>query len=580
MKYPVFLLMALLLVGSALATPLSVVESEYLNFDSTIAGPVWLVNVRGDNDASYTVFGDTADLEATTTDGETVAPKNDFTLQHSIESESCEYGLLNTNRNDIYQYEITQTGNNVFFTRADDLIDECYNSPGGVLAWGRTTLAVLTRDVYCLRETEVANAGEVLEGKINFDASFSLQKGTSNPIVKTISTLASNAEEIPSRVTFSDGRRTVARIRWIGGTTFGETCPGQDDFVAIEKDNEWFTADKDAFILYNDQYQQLQELISKIKNTNEITSDERRDVERLVQAANERGQAAMVEKDLSIAGQRANIEGSTAKIQLPRDHLIYAPDFQIILSADWLGFVFQSSKPKIVDADFKSCTEEGGDNAFYVTVKNVGAKEGTFDVGATCQEGLSVSGTTRSIKLGPEESGTITMPFTVDLDQDLGRSCTVIVADRIDIDKQDRKLISTSCQASTFCSVEGRLECFGEVEKTCDGGQWVETGSDNCLTSICNRDSTCDVDDGESFEACGGKLASDNDCATCNLNGVCEATETVYSCSSDCGEIKKPIAAWVYWVGGIALAVMVYFGLGMIPQKGKKKGGKPKRRRK
>ena len=116
MKLPIFVFMALLLVGTVFAAPLSVVESEYLNFDSTISGPVWLVNVRGDNDASYVVFGEKEDLETETPEGETVTPKEDFTLVHTIESESCEYGLVNTARNDIYQYDIDQIANNIFFT--------------------------------------------------------------------------------------------------------------------------------------------------------------------------------------------------------------------------------------------------------------------------------------------------------------------------------------------------------------------------------------------------------------------------------------------------------------------------------
>jgi hypothetical protein len=148
----------------------------------------------------------------------------------------------------------------------------------------------------------------------------------------------------------------------------------------------------------------------------------------------------------------------------------------------------------------------------------------------------------------------------------------------VDSSKRDTDSISTDCIATNFDCVEGQVTCaFGENEKVCQDGQWVDTNTDNCRTSLCNRDNVCDAT--ESFELCGGKQASDNDCATCNLNGICEATESSYSCSADCGEIQPPIASWVYWVAGMALAIIVYVSAGMIkPKKGK--GRRVKRRRK
>ena len=344
-----FTLMLLLGTMVVSAAPLSVIDASYLNFDSTISGPVWLINVRGDNDASYVLFGDDKSLEASI-DGETATPSNDFSLVQNIESEACEYQLSGSAlRNDIYTYEIDKIANNVFFTRVNDFQDECYESAGGVLAWGS---GGPFQDVYCLRESNVAKAGVISEGKINFNAKFILQKGSEAPLVKSISTLATDTKEIPSSIVFTDGSNTVARIRWIGGSTFGENCPGQDNLVAIETSSGWSVGDKDAYTLYNEQYVTLNELKDKILDQDDITRDERRDLERLVAAVNERGAEALVPGSISVSGVSSTIYGSKAVVTLPKDYLIYAPDFQLLLSADWIEITFQTGKPKIVVAGF------------------------------------------------------------------------------------------------------------------------------------------------------------------------------------------------------------------------------------
>jgi hypothetical protein len=581
MKFLTIILAMLLLVGTVMASPLSVIESSYLNFDPTIAGPVWLLNVRGDNDASYVVFGDNEDI-SDTVDGDVAVAKEDFALVHSIESETCEYNLIGSaERNDVYQYEIDQVGSNIFFTAVGKFYDECYDS-GGTLAWGTNEIlgTGLTQDVWCLRKSSVpiARVGVVDEGKINFKAKFSLKKGADEPIIQQITSLASNADGIPSSIVFSDGQRTVARIRWIGGSTFGETCPGQDDVVAVETSGGWFTADKFDYIEYNDAFTELEELSKKIVSTDDITSDEKRDLERLVSAVNERGTKVLSESKIGVDGSFATITGSKAVVKLPRDHLIYAPDFQILLSTDWLGITFLSSKPKIVDSGFNSCSEEG-DNSFYATVENIGNQKALFEVGATCQSGISISATTRKISLDPGERGTVTIPFSLDLSSDATKSCTVQVSDAVNIDLQDRVSISTSCKATTFCTVEGNRVCFGEEESICQDSLWVPTGSDSCSKSICNRDNVCD--EKESFEICGGKLSEDNDCSTCNLNTFCDATETVFSCAADCGPPKPPVPTSVYVIGGVIVAGLAFFGLKQIkPVKGKSSGKSRKKGRK
>lgn len=582
MKPITIILSILLMMSLATATPLGIISNDYADYDGTIGGSVYQVTVRGDNDASYVVFGSQTALE-TSVEGETVTPQSTFTLTQSIESESCEYNLQIGGRNPIIQYNIDKIGNDIWFSRVDDLINSCKNEMGGIFAWGEWTNvgSVLFQDVYCLKEKDpLAKVGPVSEGKINFQSKFSLKKDSNPAIIKTISTLASNEEGIPTSIAFTDEGKTVGRIRWIGGSTFGEYCPGQDDYVAMQKSNgQWITADKTKFNEYNDQFVLLQELIDKSIIANDLDPNYEVEIRRLVDAVNSRGTAAMASKNILYDGGTSTVSGSKAIIQLPRDHLIYAPDFQIILSTDWLGIVYQTSKPEITDSGFNSCDESASSNSAYATIKNVGNKQATFNVGMACQEGLSLSTTTRSINLAPGASGTVTLPFSLELSADAKKSCTITVADSLNIDQEDRTSISTTCQATSFCSPTGKTECFGAIEKICQDGQWTETDSDACDTTICDRDSKCEAGLGETFEVCGGKLASDNDCATCNFDDHCDATENSYSCASDCGTIKEPISKVWLIIGGVVLAAAVFIGISSIKPKNKgRKGSRRKRK--
>lgn len=565
-KSLIYILATILLIGIVSATPLGIIDSKYITTDLNMGGPVWQMTVRGDNDASYIVFGDKDNITGTS-GTQTVIPANDFTLTQEITSESCEYTLIDTARNDIYHYDVILMDDNVFFMSKQKFLDQCYNSTGGILAWGEFNPLISGgsfQDIYCLKETPVANVGNIQEGKINFNADFSIKKDEQLPITKTVTTLATNANQISSTVDFTEGTKKIAIVRWIGGSTYGEMCPGQDDYVSVQYLNKWYTADKDKYTLYDEQYKQLKEMVSSIRAANKITKLQQKDLRTIVSATNSRGVDAYQQSMITADGMTATMSGTKAIIQLPRDHLIYAPDFQILISADWLGVVFQTSKPKIIDANFNSCMENQS-NSFYATIQNVGTKTSTFTVGATCQAGISISTTSRNLKLDPGATGTITFPFTIDLENDASKSCTIQVSDQLNLGAEDRKSITTTCSASKICTAEGVKTCaFGEAEMICTRGQWIATGSSLCNTTICNRDSKCDAAKGESFEKCGGKLASNNDCATCNLNSKCDATETEYSCAADCGEPKAPISIWVYIAGGTLLAALVFYGLTQI----------------
>lgn len=560
-------IIALLLVTSVSAVPLSVIDTSYTRFDEELEQEAFIVNVRGDNSADYIVGADPSEITGER-DGETVQAENGFELRTSVVNEQCTYPLVDTpERTDVYQYQLVQEEDNVFLWDQDDFIDQCLERPGGLLGYSRTS-GPLLYDVYCLVETKVANAGAVREPIIQFQSRFDLTRSDGETITRTISTAGTSQDDISSVVQLDD----IAVVRWIGGTTFGEGCPGQDEYVSIQYENEWRTANKDRYTEYAVSHEELHELRRNIARDGSVSSQEHSALQNKVTDTNSRSKQALGPSPIIAATNQARIEGSQAILQLPRDRLVYAPDFQIALSASWLEFVFTSGKPRITDAAFQSCIEGDPTNVITTTVENVGASPAQFVAGIQCESGVSVSATERRITLDPDESGTITYPFTLSLSEDQRRSCVVTVTDTANPENFDRETLTAECAASLVCSPEGVNRCFGTVEKQCTDGQWVTTGSDACTTTICNRDGKCDASAGESFEACGGKDSPENDCATCNADGVCDETETIYSCPADCGTTPTTdIPQWAWYAGAVGLAALIWWGTKNIKPRRKKR---------
>lgn len=585
MKIIPYIIIALMLTGLALATPLSITDSNYITFDSGLAGPAWQVIVRGDNSADYVLFAPAAQITGTK-DNVAVQAKSNFQLSTSIEQELCRYSLSDTAaRTDIYKYNIVKEANNQWVGNNAQTLKDCSLKLGYLYGWVYTqtfTTASLFRDVYCLYQTPLANAGDVGDGQLNFKAKFTLQQTGSPDIIDEINTLASTQGDISSTVNLMQDNNKVAIIKWIGGSTFGEMCPAKDQYVAIQYLNNWQTSNKDRYNEYDTQNKALTDHIAFVKNqqtVNYATSGETQKLQELVTSVNNRATDVLIPEAISTGTNTATIDQSTSILTLPRDHLIYAPDFQIFLSTDYLKLVYLTGRPKITDAVFTTCEEGNNADAIKVTVQNIGNTKGQFIADIVCDAGITLGTTTRSITLDPDQTGTITLPFSVNLASDSSKSCAIVVSDSLVLENKDSTSISMNCKASTVCSPEGTTRCIpgDNNEYKCLAGQWAITGTKNCANSTCNRNNKCEANLGESFELCGGKTSYNNDCATCNHDKHCDATETIFSCPTDC-TTTPPITnppTWLYILGGVIAALAIFF---LSEKLGKKKHKKKKRR--
>ena len=590
MKTYLYIIIALMLMSLVTATPLSVIDSNYITFDSGLAGPAWQIIVRGDNSADYVLFAPAAQITGTT-NGVTVQAKNNFQLSTSIEQELCRYNLYDTAaRTNIYKYEVKKEANDQAFWLNSQTLKDCSLKPGYLYGWVYTQIGSAGvgglfsafRDVYCLYQTPLANAGDVGDGQLNFKAKFTLQQAGSPDINQEINTLASTQGQISSTVNLMQASDKIAIIKWIGGSTFGEMCPSKDQYVAIQYLNAWTTANKDRYNEYNIQNKALTDHVDYMKNQQKTyysTSGETQKLQELVTSVNNRASDVLTPEPISTGTNTATIDQSTSILVLPRDHLIYAPDFQIFLSTDYLKLVYLTGRPKIIDAVFTTCEEGNKANAIKVTVQNVGNTKGQFIADIVCDEGITLGTTTRSITLNPDDTGTITLPFSVNLASDSSKSCAITISDSLILENKDSKTINMNCKASTVCSPEGSTRCIpgDNSEYKCTAGQWAITGTKNCANSTCNRNNKCEANLGESFELCGGKTSYNNDCAVCNHDKHCDATETIFSCPADCTSPPKPNNNTVlYIIGGAAAALAIFF---LSERMGKKKKHKVKRRR-
>ena len=587
MKTILYFITALILMGLALATPLSITDSNYITFDSGLAGPAWQIIVRGDNSADYVLFAPAAQITGTK-DNVPVQAKNNFQLSTSIEQELCRYNLYDTvARTDIYKYEVVKEANDQVFWLNSRTIKDCASNPNKNFLYGWvytqwTGVATAFRDVYCLYQTKLANAGDVGDGQLNFKAKFTLKQEGSPDITEEINTLASTPGDISSTVNLMQDQTKVAIIKWIGGSTFGEMCPAKDQYVAIQYLNAWITANKDRYNEYDIQNKALLDHVNYMKNQQKTyysTTGETQKLQELVTSVNNRATDVLVPEPISTGTETATIDQSTSMLTLPRDHLIYAPDFQIFLSTDYLKLVYLTGRPKITSATFTTCEEGNNANAIKVTVQNIGNTKGQFITNIKCDEGIILGTTTRSITLEPNDIGTITLPFSIALAKDSGKSCAVTVSDSLIIENKDSTVIDMNCKASTVCSTEGITRCIpgDNNEYKCTAGQWAITGTKNCANTTCNRNNKCEPNLGESFELCGGKTSYNNDCATCNHDTHCDSTETIFSCPTDCTTPPGTKDNTIWWIiGGVAAALIIFF---LSEKLGKKKKHKKIRRR-
>jgi hypothetical protein len=572
----IIMALMLLMTSMVLATTLSVTDSKYIAMDSGLLSPAFMLTLRGDNSPDYISFAPADQITGTTPAGDAVQAKSGFRLDSSIESESCQYDLTLSRKTPIIKTHI-ETKENVFITDIGKQEDNCAAKSGFMQSWREINFILNPfLDVKCLYYENVAYPGDVSLGKINFLAKFSLTKDGGTPITSTISTISQDKSGIPPTVAFKDQDKSIAIIRWIGGSTYGENCPSQTELMAVQKqDNNWILASKSRFTEYQIAYQLLLSKIAALDST--ASAQDKADLESAASIINQKTASLLVASSIRSGESTSTITQSTANLILGRDHLIYTPDFQLFIRADWLQLMYLTGKPKITASSFGSCVEGNAANQIGVTIQNIGASKSKFISSIKCEEGIIISTTERSITLNPEESGTLTYPFTVNLEKDSSKSCVVTVSDYLNIENVDAKTITSDCKASVFCNPEGITKCEGTTELKCANGQWITTTSTNCQKTVCDRDQKCEADKGESFETCGGKTASNNDCATCNTDKVCDSTETIYSCAADCG-IKPPKNNTIIWVivGGGAAAAIVF---GYDKFFAKKKGKKPKKRR-
>jgi hypothetical protein len=554
------LLMLVLLAATVSAVPLAVIDSQYVSYSNDVLAPAWQIHLRGDRSSDYIKFINNVEVKGEV-NGQAVQAQESFTLSSTIGQESCVYNLIDTpQRIDIYQYEYKKVGSSVTSDQVNTLSNQCSKDSSCLYQFHDRKLIPWQYDVYQVFKRKVAIAGDVSGGKMKFEAKFTIGKENGESVSTSINTLLSAEKDVPGLVVLKNGDEVVGSVRWIGGVTYGEFCPPQSDVVSIQRNNVWYTGNKDRYTEYLIEHGNLGALFEEMDDIiiqNKQPSSEKRDeLQTKINRVNSLGSAATNPYSMRIANSIATNQGATSVIELPNDYLIYAPDFMVSVRADFLKIVYLVGKPKILKAEFSKCDESAMNNEIWVTMQNVGASTGKFNVGVTCNPSLNIAASIRSLTLGPDETGTFKLPFSVDLKEDGVVNCVASVADVTLPSNKDSASFNHECLSSKLCKTEGEVFCQGSVQYKCVSGDWVPQPASSACTTKCNQNGKCEASLNESFEICGGKLSSVNDCATCNFDEICDLTETVYSCKSDCASSPDNTLIWI--IGGIAAAFAVY----------------------
>jgi len=543
MKTLLALIIFILMVTSVFGSTLSITEPDYITFQNDLAKPAWKVSTLGSNDAEYIVAVDAKSLTGDV-DGAPAHSKYDFSLKTEIVSETCNYGLVQDNNlRDVYTYEIVHKPS-VQFWNLDSEFQAC--SEKGAYLWYYTNQGVTTRNVYCAYRTRQAVTGNVLEGQMNFNAKFTLQREGRLPVVQQITTLAADKSEIPTSVFFKEGNNNVALVKWTGfGATSGEFCPGQDQLISLEttglSQNRKYMGSSALFQEYvtrNILFQNVQDNIFDIiyDTGTHISSDLNLVFQSMAQQNNLAAQNALTEQQIATGSSRSVIQGSQAVLSLNRGHLIYAPLFDIFVWKDYLQVVYEVGDPEISGIRFNDCSENAQTaNRVIVDIFNKGQGSSEVSTGISCSSGISLQTNSRKITIPAGQSGTVEFPFTLSIPNDQALSCQVTVIDSNYPDNKDSKSTSAQCLSTVICQ-EGEVKCGGVKTYECENNRYVEQPDRfDCASEICGDN----IDnDGDKLidEGCGPvPEACEN--VQCIQNNQCVFPETKQCCPSECGDI-------------------------------------------
>ena len=177
--------------------------------------------------------------------------------------------------------------------------------------------------------------------------------------------------------------------------------------------------------------------------------------------------------------------------------------FTLTIDADWLGIMHTVGVPKIVSYPQRIKVPSGQVVWYDFKIKDDADYPGTFNIWAECERPLS-SGITQTVRFGPKETKTVSLPFSATTDTKESRTCVLHVASEL---KEVTATFYADLEPKQGLCTPGELSCgtdgywiqkcsstgYPENYKYCQNGCITSNGEVQCKGSVCDnkKDGVC-----------------------------------------------------------------------------------------
>lgn len=268
-----------------------------------------------------------------------------------------------------------------------------------------------------------------------------------------------------------------AYVTWVGNLASGKDClaryPSYDK-LAVYKGGKWRIVSKTNYDRYLNKIDAL---------TGVGVAYNLEQLKEAVSLLNIYSNSATSEIEF---GTIENPSSINAVVTQPLPDIYQYPVLTYYIRASWIGIYTPAPEPKIVDA-YSRCFQSGDKNAeILVTVKNIGAELGNFEVYAECPVPFTPLRRI-DISLDTQETKTVSIPFSGVSSKHIEGTCNVFI----------HGVGYTKFKPVTVC-VDPHIICDAN-KKWCEGNKVMQCNIDGSIKSVLKDciDERCIYRDGQ-----------------------------------------------------------------------------------
>jgi len=445
-------------------------DSEYLD------GEQWVLTVAQGTLAQRAQGTFTPENIEDVTGGETT--KNNFQINVNYQDQTCEYNVVQGD----YDAPIYKLALHRFFCVAPllnedkvikELEDNGISENRLTMAWGAVP-SISFNNCWAIYWTEKTIVARFENPKIRSKMNIAVLAGTRSDDV-TLDTLRDAESPL------SD----FAYVVWVGNLDSGKQCPSQTPYRPVYKSDKYVTIDDQMYERYINVWDDLY-----LETLNKDDYDFN-DLEVYINSLNNKANIALVSKNFGYYEKGGEINNAILKHELIAP-LIF-PVLTFYVKAETLGIYTPSPSLKMISAD--SPEFDSGNGIIYITVKNIGDEDGTWNFYGDCNSGFEIP-ESRQYSIGAGQTKTVTLPLQGESGDKTTGKCTIYAENVAGVESIDVTVTVNpfvTCQPnSKFCGTSGGKD----VVFKCDSDGAGKSVAKECTVGQICENAECKDDNG------------------------------------------------------------------------------------